>query len=186
MKENLFGDGAQFAGDRLLRRSGGYMGTIHEQRFYAIRANGADVRFPFPSGAFTALVDLARSVDDAVLQGYAEALIRHGCVQAVCRGEESSRLEEIFNSLADKGDIEIDRNGTYFTSMCLDDEPLNEAIQYFVLPCGLAQTGLLMVIGDQGDFQNAIRGFSTAAGAIREDLSAPVYTEDDLVCFVSS
>ncbi len=184
VKENLFGDGAPFFDDRLLRRSGGYMGTIHEQRFYAIRASGADVRFPFPQGAFTALVDMSRSVDDAVLRGYAEALIGHGCVQAVCRGEESSRLEEIFNDLAEKGDL--DRNGAYFTSMCLDDEPLNEAIQYFVLPCGLAQTGLLMVIGDQGDFQNAIEGFSTAAGAIREDLSAPVYTEDDLVCFVSS
>ncbi len=188
VKENLFGDGAPFIGDAVLRHSGGYMGTIHEQRFYAIRANGGDVRFPFPSGPFTALVDLSRSVDDVVLRGYAEALIQHGCVQAVCRGEESARLEEIFNDLAndlaEKGDI--DPNGPCFTSMCMDDEPLDEAIQYFVLPCGLAQIGLLMVIGDQGDFQNAIEGFSIAAGAIREDLSAPVYTEDDLVCFVSS
>lgn len=180
VKENLFGDGAPFIGDTLLRRSGGYMGTISDQRFYAIRANGGELRFPFPPGAFTALVDMSRPVDDAILRGYAEALLKHGCVQAVCRGEESSRLEEIFTDLAN------DHADAYFTSMCLDDEPLDEAIQYFVLPCGLARTGLLMVIGDQGDFQAAIEGFSTAAGAIREDLGEAVYTEDDLVCFVSS
>jgi len=184
VKEKLFGDGASSYEEALSRHAGGFMGTIHEQRFYAIRANGSDLRFPFPAGNFTALVDLARSVDDSVLKGYAEALIQHGCVQAVCRGEESSRLEEIFNELAEQGDL--DKDGTFFTSMCLDDEPLDEAIQYFVLPCGLARTGLLMVIGDQDDFQNAIKGFSVAAGAIREDLGEPVYTEDDLVCFVSS
>lgn len=184
MKENSFGEGA-FGEDALYRLVGGIsLGTIHEQRFFAMRANGGNLRFPFPAGDFTVLVDVAGSVDEEVLQGYAEALIQHGCVQAVCRGEESSRLEGIFNKLAEKG--ELDKNGTPFTSMCLDDEPLDEAIQYFVLPCGLAQTGLLMVIGDQGDFQNAIQGFSVAAGAIKEDIGEPVYTEDDLVCFVSS
>ncbi len=183
MKDKLFGDSAYSLEDILSRHAGGYMGTVHEQRFYAIRAHGGELRFPFPAGSFTALVDMAGSVDDAVLKTYASALIDHGCVQAVCRGEESSRLEEIFNKLAEKGDL--DKNGTYFTSMCLDDEPLNEAIQYFVLPCGLAQTGLLIVIGDQDDFQNAIEGFSIAAGAIKENLGDPVYTEDGLVCFVS-
>ncbi len=160
------------------------MGTIHDQRFYAMRAHGSDLRFPFPAGTFTALVDMTGDVDEGILKSYAEKLIDHGCVQAVCRGEESSALVDIFNKLAEKGDF--DKNGTPFTSMCMDDEPLEEAIQYFVLPSGLAQTGLLMVIGDQNDFQNAIQGFSIAAGAIKEDIGEPVYTEDDLVCFVSS
>ncbi|MDR1745447.1 MAG: hypothetical protein LBS30_06815, partial [Planctomycetota bacterium] len=44
----------------------------------------------------------------------------HGCVQAVCRGEESNRLESIFNELAEEG--ALDKNGTPFTSMCMDDE----------------------------------------------------------------
>lgn len=160
------------------------LGTIHEQRFYAIRANGTDLRFPFSSQPFTAMVDISRPVDDEVLTGYANALIAHGCVQAICRGEESDRLVDIFNELADQGDL--DHNGHLFTSMCLGDEPLTESIQYFVLPSGLAQTGLLMVIGDADDFQDTIEGFSTAAGAIREDFGQPVYTEADLVCFVSS
>lgn len=184
MTENLLGDSAIPVEAALAYQVGGFMGTIHQQQFYAIRANGSELRFPFQSGKFTVLVDLARSVDENILKSYAEALINHGCVQAVCRGEESPNLEKIFNKLAEKGDL--DKNGTPFTSMCVDDEPLEEAIQYFVLPCGLAQTGLLMVIGDQDDFQNAIKGFSTAAGAIKEEIGEPVYTEEDLVCFVSS
>ncbi|MCC8189855.1 MAG: hypothetical protein LIP77_04340 [Planctomycetes bacterium] len=159
------------------------MGTLHDQRFYAIRANGTDLRLPFTAQPFTALVDMTIPVDDSVLQGYAEALIGHGCVQAVCRGEDSGRLVAIFDRLAEQG--ELDQNGTPFTSMALDDEPLDEAIQYFVLPSGLARIGLLMVIGDTGNFQNAIEGFSTAAGAIRESIGEAVYAEDDLVCFVS-
>jgi hypothetical protein len=43
-----------------------------------------------------------------------------------------------------------------------------------------------MVIGDSGDFQGAIEGFSIAAGAVKEDIGEPVYTESDLVCFISS
>ena len=185
MKDNLSGGNAKRDALAAARLVGGIsLGTLHEQRFFAIRANGSALRFPFTAQPFTVLVDISRPVDNEILQGYAQALIDHGCVQAVCRGEESDRLVEIFDTLAEKGDL--DQNGTPFTSMCMDDEPLNEAIQYFVLPCGLAQTGLLMVIGDSGDFQGAIEGFSTAAGAIKEDIGEPVYAEDDLVCFVSN
>ena len=185
MTDNIIG-GDAFAGDfSHAGLSGGInLGTLHEQRFYAIRANGDELRFPFSAQPFTTLVDMSSPVDDEVLKGYAASLIAHGCVQAVCRGEESHRLVAIFNKMAEKG--ELDHNGAPFTSMEMDDEPLPEAIQYFVLPCGLAQTGLLVVIGGHGDFQKAIDGFSTAAGAIKEDLSTPVYAEDDLVCFVAN
>jgi hypothetical protein len=183
VKDNLFGGDAKSSDAALDRFVGGIsLGTLHEQRFFAIRANGAGLRFPFPAAPFTALVDMSRSVDDCVLRTYAESLINHGCVQAVCRGEESNRLESIFNELAEEG--ALDKNGTPFTSMCMDDEPLGEAIQYFVLPCGLASIGLLMVIGDQDDFQSAIEGFSNAAGSGKEEIGEPVYTEDDLVCFL--
>ena len=185
MKDYLTDGDAKSVEFTLARLVGGIgLGTLHEQRFFAIRANGPELRFPFPARPFTALVDVAGPIDDGVFKGYAQSLIDHGCVQAVCRGEDSDRLVRIFDEMAERGDF--DRDGTPFTSMCLDDEPLNEAIQYFVLPCGLAQTGLLMVIGDSGDFQNAIQGFSTAAGAIKENIGEPVYTEADLVCFVAN
>lgn len=185
MKDNSVNGGAFASESPLDGLTGGLsLGTLHEQRFFAIRANGPEIRFPFPSGPFKALIDMARPVDENILRCYAKALIDHGCVQAVCRGVDSGELDTIFYSFAEKGDL--DKSGVLFTSMCLDDEPLAEAIQYFALPCGLAQTGLLMVIGDQGDFQQAIKNFSVAAGAIKENIGEPVYTEDDLVCFVSS
>ncbi len=188
VKHDTIGDGG-FDTKALDSLAGGMdLGTLHEQRFFAIRPTGGELRMPFPKGPFTVLVDMSAPVDDALLQGYAEKLIRHGCVQAACRGEESDRLVDIFNSLAEsmseKGDI--DANGAPFTAMPMDDEPLNEAIEYFVLPCGLAPTGLVMVLGDQGDFQSAIRAFSDAAGSANEDIGEPVYTEEDLVCFVSN
>lgn len=183
VKHNSIGDGG-FDARALDGLIGGIgLGTLHEQRFFAMRTSGGELRFPFPKCPFTVLVDMVSPVDDAVLRSYAEALVGHGCVQAACRGEESERMVDIFNSLADRGDLGDD--ATPFTAMSMDDEPLDEAIAYFVLPCGLAQTGLVMVIGEQSDFQNAIRGFSNAAGAAKEDIGEPVYTEDDLVCFVS-
>lgn len=165
--------------DRLVGGIG--LGTIHDQRFYAIRANGQQLRFPFTARPFTALVHMPQSVDDALLTSYAKTLIDHGCVQAVCRGDDSDRMVDIFDSLAEQG--EHDSGDAPFTSMCLGDEPLQEAIQYFVLPCGLAQTGLLMVIGGSGEFDDAINGFFTSAGSIAEGIGEPVYTEEDLVCF---
>ena len=160
------------------------MGSFHEQRFYAIRAHGPDLRFPFAAQPFTAMVDVSSAVDATRLRKYAGDLIAHGCVQAVCRGEDSFRLVEIFDSLAESGGM--DKNGIPFTSMCLDEEPLTEAIHYFVLPSGLARIGLLMVIGEAGDFQSAIQDFSITVGLIQGSLGEPVYAEDDLVCFVPS
>ncbi len=182
MTDKLSGGVAKYINLALDRLVGGMsLGTLLGQQFYAIRANGQQLRFPFSSGPFTALVHMTRPVDDQLLNSYAKTLIDHGCVQAVCRGEESDRMVDIFNSLAEHG--QLNDNAAPFTSMCLGDEPLTEAIQYFVLPCGLAQTGLLMVLGDSTDFDDAINGFFNAAGSIGEDIGEPVYTEEDLVCF---
>ncbi|MCL1999998.1 MAG: hypothetical protein FWG74_01070 [Planctomycetes bacterium] len=155
------------------------LGTLHEQHFYAIRANGSNLRFPFAAQPFTAMVEVSSSIDEALLRQYAGSLIAHGCVQAICRGEESSRLVDIFDDLAELGDQE--NNSIPFTSMCLDDEPLAEALQYFVLPTGLASVGLLMVIGGSGDFQNVIQGFSNASDSADESI---IYLEEDVACLV--
>ena len=189
MKHNTLGDGGSgFNVKALDSLAGGVsLGTLHEQRFFAMRASGGEVRFPFPAGPFTVLVDMTAPVDDVMLRSYAEALVDHGCVQAACRGEEADRMVDIFNSLAETLSERDDRGAddVPFTAMCMDDEPLNEAIAYFVLPCGLAPVGLVMVIGGQDEFRNAVNGFSDAAGAASEDIGEAVFTEEDLVCFVS-
>lgn len=184
MTEDLFGGDADALDVALARLVGGIsLGSLHDQKFYAVRANNAELQFPFSAQPFTAMVDLAGQVDDATLKGYAAQLMAHGCVQCVCRGEEASRLSEIFETMTELG--EMDSRGMPFTSMCIDDEPLNEAIQYFVLPSGLASVGLLVVIGDAADFQNVVQGFSDAAGSVHETVGEPVYAMADLVCFAA-
>ena len=158
------------------------LGTHYGQKFYAIRADGGSLRFPFAAQPFTALVDIAGEVSETALRGYARELIGHGCVQAVCRGGDSGLMNDIFGELADNGETD---NGDFpFTSMALDDEPLNEAIEYFILPNGLAATGLVMVIGDSGAFRSAIDSFTAStSGAKEAALGIPVYVEEELVCF---
>lgn len=157
------------------------LGTVFDQKFYAMRVAGNGLRFPFEAQPFTALVDIVGDVGEEALRSYAKELISHGCVQAVCRGDEAGILNDIFGDLSEEGGADV--NGLPFTSMVLDDEPLCDAIEYFILPCGLASTGLLMVIGDSGDFHEAVGSFTTSAGSLRESMSAPVYVEEELVCF---
>ena len=151
------------------------------QRFYAMRADGGGLRFPFEAQPFTTLVDIVGDVGEETLRGYARELIAHGCVQAVCRGADSGLMNDIFDELSENGETGDD--GFPFTSMAVDDEPLNEAIEYFILPNGLAATGLVMVIGDAGDFRSVIDNFTVSAGNAREGLGIPVYVEEEQVCF---
>lgn len=160
---------------------GKLLGTLYEQKFYAIRAGVDGLRFPFEPGSFTALVDIRSNVGSAVLESYARDLINHGCVQAVCRGAEAGIMNDVFCDLAEDG--AVDANGVAFTSMPIDDEPLQETLEYFVLPSGLASTGLLIVIGEAGDFQEAVGCFADLAGSLEKPLSETVCVEDELVCF---
>lgn len=182
MTDYLYGGGAKKIEIAIADLSGGQtLGMLHEQKFYAIRAEGAGIKFPFPEKPFTALVDISQPVDDAILESYAAALVEHGCVQAVCRGDEAARLAGIFDRMAEEGGL--DHDGRPFSCMCMDDEPLLEAIEYFVLPCGLAATGLLMVIGDSGDFQSVVDGFANAAGAAAKAVPEPDHAANGAVCF---
>lgn len=162
---------------------GKILANVFDQKFYAMRAhNGAgDLRFPFDPQPFTALVNIVGDVGEDVLRIYAKELISHGCVQAVCRGDEAGILNDIFGDLSEEGGA--DSNGCTFTSMAIDDEPLEEAIEYFILPCGLASTGLLMVIGDSADFQAGVKSFKDSAGNMQKSLKEPVYVEEESVYF---
>lgn len=160
------------------------LGIVHDQQLFAVRANGSKLRFPFPKRPFTALINISRPIGEDDMRACAEAIMRHGCVQAVCRGEESDLMTDVFESLSETG--EYDQGGKPVTFMTSADETLVDAIQYFVLPCDLAKTGLLVVIGDSADFQDAIDDFSTAAGEMREAPLEKVSAEKDLVCFIST
>lgn len=165
-----------------LYSGGKSLGTLFDQKFYAVRAGGPDLNLPFTPRPFTALVDISREVEDNLLERYAKTLMSHGCVQAVCRGEGADRLSAIFDRLADEGGNSCSE-GFAFTSMAIDDESLDDAIHYFVLPCGLASTGLVVVIGGNDSFRQAVECFSGAAGSLNEGLGVPAYVSEELACF---
>jgi hypothetical protein len=157
------------------------LGTLHNQHFYAVRVNGNDLRLPFSARPFSAMIDMTRPVDDVILKKYAVDLIRHGCVQSICRGEEANHLTRLFDDMAESG--ALDSNGVAFTAMCMEDEPLDEAIRYFSLPCGLAQTKLILVIGGEEQFREVVGGFYRISGLNREKLDEESFTDADCISF---
>lgn len=180
MKDDLFFEEPR--GFAAASGSGGkFMGTLYGQKFFALKANGPEVKLPFDAQPFTALIDISSERDDAVLEDYAKNLISHGCVQAICRGCGSERLDAIFNRLAEGG--RLDRNGIAFTSMCSEDETLGESLHYFVLPCGLASVGLVLVIGESGDFERVLDGFNCTAGELFEMRGEPVCVDEEFACY---
>lgn len=156
------------------------LGIIHSQHFYAMKADGSELKFPFPSENFSAFIEIARPVDKEILSGYATALADYGCVQAFCRGENSDIMSDIFDDLASEG--ALDGRGIPFTYMCFEEnEPLAESIEYFVTPNDLVKVGLVLVIGGADDFSTVVDSFSAASinftnAMSREDF-APVDAE---------
>lgn len=172
MTDMLFGDIAGHMDFNGVNRCGDWadMGVFHHQRFYAVHAADTGFSLPFSACPFTVMADMTDPADDAVLREYAGILIRHGCVQAICRGEESYRLHRIFEDLAETG--ELDRNGPAFTSMCMEDEPRMDALRYFLLPCGLAKTKLFLIIGGRDDYEAVLDDFLDISGSAGELLGS--------------
>ncbi|MDR1536171.1 MAG: hypothetical protein LBU64_13970 [Planctomycetota bacterium] len=176
-----FSDGAAFDLGELAPgglAGGRFLGSFHNQKFYALRADGGGLRFPFSPCPFVALVDLARPADEAMLRNCSGDLIRHGCVQALCRGEESGRLVGIFEELAEAGKLAGGgEEKVSFTAMSMEDEPREEAVEYFSLPCGLAEVKLLLIIGDEGEFQAARETFFRTMGDSGNELAGEAAEE---------
>ncbi len=166
---------------RSINFGGKSLGSLYEQKFYAMRVEGNQLKFPFAAKPFTALVDIRGDVDQELLKGYARELVAHGCVQAVCRGVEAGLMNDIFGCISEEGASDV--NGLPFTSMSVDEEPLEESVEYFILPSGLAGVGLIMVIGDSDAFADAVDCFANFANGAQESKNEPVYIEEEQVCF---
>jgi hypothetical protein len=52
----------------------------------------------------------------------------------------------------------------------LDDDPIEEVMEYFALPSGIAPTSLLLSIGDERMFGSTVRTFSTVVERMRAQL----------------
>ena len=153
------------------------LGTVHDQRFYAVRClplagqGHCTMTMPFASKPYNALVRVCVPFARSVLQEAGLALLRHGLLQAVCCGCEGESMGEVLDELADEHGF--NHNGRPAFASVHEDETLDEVLDYFILPNGQADTGLLVVLGDEAAFRETLRCFVRVAGELRERLYAP-------------
>ncbi len=150
------------------------LGTVYDQRFYALRAvpcgktRTLKLSMPFAAAPFNALIYATLPISSAILRDISLNLFRHGMRQAVCCGSEADTMGEILDDIADEFSFHHDGRPV-FTSIH-DDESLAEVLDYFILPNGLADKSLILVIGNDKSFREALRTFAKVAGSMREKL----------------
>lgn len=147
------------------------MGICHDQRFYALRyLPGRKLELPFEDKPFTALIEITVPLSDDILRNVAMDLLYRGMRAALCLGPEAERMVEIVDELVDAYGFAHEARTVYASAH--EDEDLAEAIQYFILPTGLAETGLLLVLGGEDAFRQTVRTFGQATTGMREKLVA--------------
>ncbi len=153
------------------------LGTVYDQRFYALRrlpssgGPSTSLSFPFPPSPFNGLICVGVPLPEAALGRIMLALLQHGMRQAVCCGCEAEFAGDVLDELIDEHNFSHDGHAPF--ASVHEGEPLSEVIDYFILPNGLADIGLLMILGDEAAFGQAVKAFGRVAGQLRERLHVP-------------
>ncbi len=148
----------------------GYAGQVHGQDFYLHQhVLGAPLALPFSRRHFTAFIDLPVPAPETVLRELALRLLRHGMRSAICWGYEAELLGEVIDRV-------IDDYGFWHgdqTAFCSvhEEEALEEALEFFILPCGLAETGLVLTCGDDAALRTLTSTFSLVHAGAREEVA---------------
>lgn len=139
------------------------LGAVHDQEFFAIwHRPGQPLPMPFGRQYFNALITQSGSLPEADLREVASQLLDHGMRSAICHGEDAQTLGGIIDGLVDEQGREIERRTIY--TMVHDGEGLDDTLRYFVLPNGLAEIGLIVILGEEGHFDYAQEAWGTATG----------------------
>lgn len=140
-----------------------FLGHLHDQEFYAIRhVSGGSLSIPFQPRPFTALIHTRRNLGEKQMEKIVRALLDHGMAYALCIGEHAERVSLLIDRLVD--DHDYTRNDMTVYSDASQEESINEAMEYFVLPSGLGDTGLILSIGDESDHGDATAAFDSLLG----------------------
>lgn len=144
-----------------------FLGEYCGQTFYATRvAPDGRCAFPFPPQRFTALLNVAAPQPEEVLRTSVRSCLEHGMRLAVCAGSGAETVGRIVDELVDEGGYEVDGRTAY--ASVHDGEPLEEVVEYFMLPQGLARVGLLLVFGSDesyGETEDIVRILSSGTAA---------------------
>ncbi len=134
----------------------GFMGHVFDQPVYSCRCMPNEaIDLPFQDGQpFTCLINAAVHIQDSAFVTLARHLLTRNMRFAVCAGIESDRLADLLNELLEEG--EYHQEGRSAAVASYDDEPVEEAMEYFILPSGIAPASLVITIGDEPVFRAAL------------------------------
>lgn len=171
MQDDSFAANAGDASQRLSAGQTKSLGTVHDQRFFAVRSQpGYDLPFPFPKDHFNSLIAIRGCPAEETLQSVAMQLLRHGMRAGICHGEGAEMMGSMIDGLVDEYGFSHNERTVY--ASVHDDEELDEVIDYFVLPNGLADIGLIVVIGEESAFEDVLFLFNHVTGQVRERVLA--------------
>ena len=152
---------------------GGHPHEVFGQRVYLVHHRpGKRMSLPFPAGDFNALVYLASPQPAEVEGTVGLSLLRHGMRSAVVGGCQADRMSETCDALVDEHGFSPCGETVYHLS--LEGESVEDCVSYALTPNGLADVLLVMVVGDDIDFQQVAQPLrmmveSGAAGALPAD-----------------
>lgn len=147
-----------------------HLGTVFEQRFYALRAEpGEEIRFPFAEQRFNALIDLDVPCSEKNLRETVLQLLKRGMRVGVCGGDGATQVGSIIDSLVDEYGFSHD-GGTVYADVH-HGEALEDMVGFFVTPNGLAEVGLIIVLGGKGRIEQASDAFRYLADGAAEELN---------------
>ncbi len=159
------------------------LGSVSDQTIYAMRPQpGCDLNFPFEKKPFTALIRTSSQTTEADMRRAGWQLLQHGLRHGICHGEKADRMSEILDEIIDSFDIS-DNNQTAFSSSH-EGEDISETMEYFLLPSGLADSGLILVLGTDNDWGGTMDSFDNLVGSgealleLVTDESDDVWTEE--------
>ena len=88
---------------------------------------------------------------------------------AICSGIDSVRLSGILTDLLETGEFRDDcRTAIAYAN---EEEPIEEAMEYFALPSGIAPVNLLVTIGNERIYKTTLRLFNRVAEKMHHSLS---------------
>ncbi|MBN1257142.1 MAG: hypothetical protein JXA52_05495 [Planctomycetes bacterium] len=154
-----------------IRAQDGCMGSILGQPFYSCRyLPGKKLSLPFKSGqTFSCLINTAVRIDDDQFKALAEMLLKNKMRYAICSGIDSERFSGLLTELLESGEYRDD--GRTAIACSNEQEPIEEAMEYFALPSGIAPVNLLVTIGNERIYKTTLRVFTRVAQRMHETLS---------------
>ena len=163
----LAGKSASVSSRRSAAKQKTGLGSYYSQQFYAVRhAPGKALALPFPARPFHAMIHTAGPLPDRATRQLGLELLRSGMRYALCHGSDAAKVGDVLDELIDANHFSFEGH-TPYTSVHAE-ESLAEAIEYFILPAGLAETGLLIVVGEEDAFRGALREFNQITAHLRE------------------